>query len=146
MSDAFRFAERVREEDKYFDVNLFDIELTLANTGSHEWYCEHYINADDPLVLRLNLSTKSRLSTSWSAALKLNRTRIDGIDHEPRFRTAPGHGSALSYGWHRHQWDRIEQSAERCKRPLPGFDDGQLNIRDFVIRVASELRITFNRT
>ena len=146
MSDAFRFAERLRGEGKYFDVSLPDIEFTLAERGRHEWYCEHYINGDAPLVLRLNLNTRSRLPTSWSAALKLNRMRIDGIDHESRFRTADGRDSELASGWHRHQWNRVEQSAERHKCPLPGFGDGHLDIRDFVIRVASEFRITFNRT
>ena len=143
MSDDFCFTERIRTEEKYFDVSLSEVERTLTDSGRLECTCEHHVNGGGLFALKLNLYTRSSLPTSWSAALKLNRTRIDGIDHESRFRTADRHGEWAS-GWHRHQWDRTTRSAERHKCPLPGFGSGQLGIRDFVLRVASELRIRLN--
>ena len=142
MRNDFRLVERIRSEDKYFDVSVREIEEVLSAEGCSEWVCEHYADGQDsPLVLKLNLSTKRPdIPISWSAALKLHGIRIDCIDHEHNFRTADKSGVEES-GWHRHLWDETALNAERCKRPLTGFDGGGLDITRFVIRVASELRI-----
>ena len=144
MDKEFQFTDQIRAEDKYFDVSLSEVEHTLRQEGKYEWFCDHYVNGSDPLVLRLNMNTGSAYPTSWTAALKLKKTRIDGIDYEPIFKTADGRKGRRERGWHRHQWDTANNSAERCKHPLPRFGDGRLEITDFVIRVAAELRITFS--
>ena len=146
MTNDFHLVERIRNEEKYFDVSLREIEQVLSADGCLEWVCEHYVNGQhDPMVLKLNLSTKRPdIPISWSAALKLHGIRIDCIDHEPNFRIAD-RSRVEESGWHRHLWDANELNADRRKRPLIDFDGGGLDIRSFVLRVASELRICLPR-
>lgn len=120
MSDNFFFAERIRAEEKYFDMSLSEIERTLLHHGRLECDCEHYIDRGGIFEIRLNLYTKSPLPISWSASLKLHRKRIDGIDYETRFKTTDQGGEWAS-GWHRHEWDRIAQSADRRKASTDRF-------------------------
>ena len=144
MKNDFRLVERIRSDEKCFDVSLREIEEILDSKGCYELACEHHTNGQNsPLVLKLNLNTRRPdIPVSWSAALKFNGIRIDCIDHEFR-------SSDKSYteglGWHRHLWDEVAQNADKKKHSLAGFDGGELDIRDFVIRVTSELRIRLSR-
>lgn len=141
--DDFCFAEQIRTEHKYFDVTLFEVLQFLLTEGCFQCSGEHFIDGGRFFVLQLNLYTKrAEMPTSWSASLKLRRQRIDCIDYEPRFKT---NGGRVANGWHRHEWDPNARSAERRKRPLESFGSGKLGVREFLIRAASELRITFNK-
>lgn len=140
-ADDFRLADRIRGEEKYFDISLQDVLIDLVTLGEVECTSEHYSGEDDPVVLRLNLHAKSEFPTSWTAALKLHHVRIDGIDYEPVFLTMDG---TLASGWHRHHWDANTLNADRDKRQLASFGGGKFNIRTFVIRAASELCIRLN--
>ncbi len=142
----FRLVERIRAEEKYFDVSLREIEDALSAEGCFECACEHSADGrDDPLVLRFNLRTRREdTPTAWTASLKLHGEPIDCIDWERRFRTADN-GPANESGWHRHLWDADALSSKRRKRPLGDFAGDGLDIRRFVIRAASEMRILLRK-
>ena len=143
--ERFHLADRVRKEEKYFDVSLGEIERQLSRAGAFESVCEHDTEDDSEAVsleLKLNLYARSKITNSWTASLKLHGVRIDGIDYESRFETEEGDPAS---GWHRHQWDDVEKSAEKRKLLLDGFGNGLSGIRAFVIRVAKELGIRLNK-
>lgn len=119
-TDFFFLAAQIVAEKKYFNCSLGDILQQLQADDYCEMETEHHTKDDystvHPVVLRLNISCKNQSNTtSWSVALKLHNTRIDGIDNEPIY---PGMDGMLHEGWHRHVWNHRQQSAERSKVPV----------------------------
>lgn len=143
--NLFYLVDRLRAEEKYFDVSRDAIERDLRASGYCEISCEHTVEDDGGIldvVLRLNLSCRASLPQCWSAALKLHATRIDGIDHEARFTSSDG---TVGHGWHRHGWDNSKCNAEHIKHHLDGFDKGLSNRSKFLIKTCQEMRIRLNR-
>ena len=94
--DDLIFVEQIRDAEKYFPVSQDEIVSSLCTDGRFESKCDHYRNGDGPFGLRLNLYARSSYPTSWTASLKLNKQRIDCIDHESWFWTTDGRGRKLS--------------------------------------------------
>jgi hypothetical protein len=90
---------------------------------------------------RLNIAGGvDRPLTSWTLALKLHNVRIDGIDHEFRFNAL---GGDVGHGWHRHQWDQSEETADHDKVPITDLDDIASG-EEFLLRGLSVLKISAN--
>ncbi len=146
MPERFYIAEQIRTEEKYLDVSRGEIERQLESAGVFEGVFEHDTEDDDgetvSVELKLNLYTRPKYVTSWSASLKLHGIRIDCIDYENKFTTATG---VRASGWHRHEWDAAENRAEKKKIPINGFDNERSRIDYFVIRVTTEFHIRLNR-
>lgn len=142
----FHLVDQIVRAEKYFDVSREQIERVLSTTGKCEVTTDCDLTDEDGRTitaeLRLNIAAaRSDMPISWGMALKLHKTRIDGIDHESRYTTKDG---TLSRGWHRHQWIAAEDSAERGKMPIADFDS--IQSRDqFLIRGLSLLRIRLSK-
>lgn len=142
--NLFHLVPQIRGEEKYFDVSRQEIERELRSSGNYENYSQCELDDGGTPVtakLRLNISCKGGAPT-WSVALKLHSIRIDGIDHEPRFRASDG---TPARGWHRHLWDSTECNAERLKEPLNGFHRKVSSIDDFLISAFQEMCILLNK-
>jgi hypothetical protein len=142
VRSLLHLVDQIRSERKYFDVGLGDLAGELERNRYCEVYSSHETKDVDgstvTAILRLNLAKRRY---GCSAALKIHRWRIDGIDWERRFTQADG---SQGCGWHRHEWDDRAQSGERLKIPLPGFDVGVGTVEESLIRICSELRIDLN--
>jgi hypothetical protein len=141
--EFFHLVERIRSEQKYFDISRDEIETELYAGDSCEAYCSHEMDDNGEVVypeLRLNVKRRKQ-GRRWSVALKLHDTRIDGIDFESKFDLPNG---SQARGWHRHEWDAKANSAERLKIPLGDFGGEILSAEEFLIRAFSELRILLN--
>jgi hypothetical protein len=95
--DFFDHVERIRGTDKYFDVSMLAISRQLLAKGECELTAEHDLvdeqGAEVIVPLRLNIATRHDSPFCWQLALKLHGIRIDGIDHEPRFRMPTENGA-----------------------------------------------------
>ena len=142
--NLFHLVEQIRSVEKYFDISRQEIERELRSSSSYENYCQSELDDRGKLVfadLRLNIRCKGG-ATTWSVSLKLHRIRIDGIDHEPKFKAVDG---SLADGWHRHLWDSSACNAERRKVPLNGFHKNVSCIEDFLISAFQEMCIVLNK-
>jgi len=143
--DFFDFVEQIRAGEKYFDVSREAIQrLLLAKHGQCDLLTDHDLEDKKggtvTATLRLNITTRAESPLNWSMALKLHGVRIDGVDHESRFRMID---SGFGHGWHRHMWDSSEESAERDKLPITVLDG--VSTRDqFLIRGLSVLKVRLN--
>jgi hypothetical protein len=123
MPDYFPVADRIREDSKFFDVSLPQIDRDMDSEGGEvEYETEHYLDDIDgteaTIPLRLNLSCKSANVVGWTASLKLHGKRIDGIDWHARYRDKEGNWQS---GWHRHDFD-IGTRDDKFRIPVDGFD------------------------
>lgn len=144
--ELFHLVERIRTEDKYFNVSRAELARQLEGLDSWEIYSLHETEDEDgapvSAELRLNIARRP-LPKLCSVALKLHQKRIDGIDYHERFDAPDG---ASHKGWHRHGWRTAERDAEQDRIPIPGFGNGLADIEEFLIRMGRELRIVFSAT
>ena len=142
----FDYVEQIRKAEKYFGVSPGRIARELAAAGRcevtavHEWVDDN--GEQLAAELRLNMSGRVEYPHTWKVALKLHRTRIDGIDFEPKFQRLDG---SIGRGWHRHRWNPAEDSAERDKVPIKDFDTAR-NREQFLVRAMNILRITLDQS
>jgi hypothetical protein len=131
-------------EEKYFNVSRDEILRCLARDGQFDLCEEHTISdgAGTPytVVLRLNISGRGSIAHSWTVALKLHDTRIDGIDWESRFQVPDGN---MGSGWHRHARNEKQLSAEKNKYPVGDLTE-YLAKEEFLIRALKIMRITLS--
>lgn len=143
-TNMFFLVPRIVTEEKYFNVSRAEILRCLAKDGEFDLSTEHTFSDGDislpAVVLRVNITGRGSIPQSWSIALKLHDTRIDGIDWESRFTAQDG---TIGSGWHRHCWDEKQTSAEKNKIPV-GDLTGDLSKEEFLIRALSILRITLS--
>lgn len=145
--DLFPYVDQIRTSEKYFDVSRLGIlRLLLAKKGACDLCTDHVIvdenGADIDAVLRLNISTRADSPLNWSMALKLHGVRIDGVDHEARFRAI---GGGWAHGWHRHMWEPADESADSKKIPIATLD-GLTSRDEFLTRGLRVLHIQLNAT
>jgi hypothetical protein len=141
--DFLDYAGRIALDEKYFDVSRLEIRRLLLVKGRCELLTEHEFEIDgrtETTTLRLNIITRGESALSWSMSLKLHGIRIDGLDHEGRYKSSDG---SVGRGWHRHEWDADESSAERRKIPAVEIE-GVETRDDFLIRGFSVMRIRLN--
>jgi len=140
----FDFVDRIRDDEKYLDVSTLEIRRALLAKGKCHLEMEYDLTLADgkPITadLRLNINALGEHPTSWTMALKLHDTRIDGFDFETKFDMLDGQEGR---GWHRHHWDAVEESAKYHKLPVSALD--KIDTReDFIIRGLSLLKIRVN--
>jgi len=145
--ELFAYVDQIRTNEKYFDVSREGIlRLLLARKGACDLCTDHEIvdenGAPVDATLRLNISTRADSPLNWTMALKLHGVRIDGVDHESRFRAV---GGGWAHGWHRHVWEPADENADRRKVPITELD-GIKSRQDFVTRGLRVLRIQLNAT
>jgi len=140
----FDFVEQIRKSDKYFDVSRLELQRALLVSGKCDIRTEHDVVDEKgetiTTELRLNLHARDEMPQSWTMSLKLHGIRIDGLDHEAKFKTGDGN---TGRGWHRHQWDADEESAERRKVEVRDLDD-VVTREEFLIRGLSVLKVRLN--
>ncbi len=144
--ELFDYVHKIRAADKYFDVSLQEIQRALLVQGKCDIYGEVDIEDENGLPvtasLRLNIAGGAdRPLTSWSLALKLHNVRIDGVDHEFRFDMPDG---TFGHGWHRHQWNASDESAERHKLPVGDHLQRLSDGHGFLVRSLTLLNIQMN--
>jgi hypothetical protein len=134
----FDFVDQIRAAQKYFDVSRLELQRALLVNGKCDVSSEHDVvdesNQTVTTELRLNISARDEVTESWSMALKLHGIRIDGIDYEAKFRTVDGD---IGRGWHRHQWDKHDENADRGKVAVPNMS-GVASREEFLIRALSK--------
>lgn len=141
LQDSFFLVERIRAGSKYFDISIEEILRDLENEGGKSEY-ESELDlpgVDDSIPLRLNIRCKGP-ANSWTIALKLHGTRIDGIDWEARYTDVQGQAMR---GWHRHLYDDKSKSAMSMKAQVEGFDDIS-DKRQFLVRTFKLMKILLN--
>jgi hypothetical protein len=142
----FHLVDQIVRIEKYFDVSRLTIEHILSTAGKYEITTDCELTDEDGTItaaeLRLNIAAaRPDIPSCWQMALKLHRTRIDGIDYEAKYTTIDG---TIAHGWHRHRWIASEDSAERGKVPAAELD-GVETREQFLIRGLSLLRIRLNK-
>lgn len=135
-------AEQIRSEDKYFNNSRLEVANRIFANDQIELETEHSTVSDGGQVwVPIKLAIAVRQRKYWSAALILQQVRIDGIDWQPAYPLVDG---TVGRGWHRHEWNPDEQHA-RIHVPLPdSFGVGLRTVNDFLIRMSSSMRITWN--
>jgi len=122
--ELFDYVEQIRDAQKSIEVSLKDIQRELRGKSK----CDVYFDVDVidsnglPVTASVRLNIAGGLDrplTSWTLAMKLHNIRIDGIDHEFRFKMLSG---AVGHGWHRHYWDKSEGTADHHKLPIDALD------------------------
>jgi hypothetical protein len=142
MPDALHHAARVREEIKHFPVSHGDLCRLLASRGRADIRTEHRVEVNgrvEWIDLRLNIACTTPAVRAWAAALKIDRFRVDGVDHHEVYDASDG---SRAKGWHRHGWDPSREGTERI--PIANFDD-VADVPTFVRRVCETLRISLER-
>ena len=137
----FEYVDQIRAAEKYFDVSREEIRRLLMTKGKCHLPCDVDIvdSSGQPATagVRLNISAVAESPLCWTMALKLHDIRIDGVDYESRFRLANGD---VGHGWHRHQWNASDETADRHKVEVADFDT--VTTRDeFIIRGLSLMRV-----
>lgn len=142
----FDHVEQIRAEVKYFAVAQDRIERELASVGRCEVIAVHEFVDENgqqrAAELRLNMSGRVEYPHTWKVVLKLHKTRIDGIDFETKFTACDG---TIGHGWHRHRWNRAEDSAEREKVPVRDFDSAYKRSQ-FLTRAMNTLRVRLSKS
>lgn len=95
MPNYFPLADRVREDSKFFDVSLPQIERDLDREGGEaEYETDHFFDDTEAgqatIPLKLNISCKSPIVFGWTISLKLHGKRIDGIDWHAQYTDTAG--------------------------------------------------------
>ena len=141
-SDYFFLVPQIVQSEKYFDVSIPEIFRAVSTpAGKFDRTEEHSVvdeyGGEYRMVIRLNVNCQSIVPEGWTAALKLHKWRIDGIDWESEFDAIDG---STGYGWHRRRWDQKARSAEKRKIPIADLDgiDGR---EQFLIRVFKIMHI-----
>jgi hypothetical protein len=142
MANYFFLVPQIVEDEKYFDVSVAEIVRSLNSPAGKFDRTEEHATTDEygvdyRVVLRLNINCQSKIPEGWAVALKLHKSRIDGIDYESTFTAS---GGTRGVGWHRHQWNQRQQSAGRTKIATTDFD-GVDSREQFVTRAFSVMRI-----
>ena len=70
-------------------------------------------------------------------AVLVHEIRVTGIDHELQYKDGDGNRQR---GWHKHVWNKREQSSKEYKEALAGFEVEDID--GFLIRAFKELRIS----
>jgi hypothetical protein len=141
----FHLVSGILREGKYFDISVPEIIRAIeSEEGQAEIFCDHCtvdegVELEVPLRLRIGGSVME--PESWQVALLMHSVRIDGIDDESFYFDADGQERE---GWHRHEWDRRENSCEREKRPIAGLDDCP-SLEIFLYEVFRQMRIRWNK-
>ena len=135
----------ILEEEKYFDISMAEIVRAIeSEEGQVEIFCDHCtIHEGLEIVVQLRLRIGGSLTEpeSWQVALLLHSIRIDGVDHESWYTALDGEERE---GWHRHQWNRRESSADRTKCPVEGLEDCP-SLEIFLYEVLRKMGIRWNR-
>jgi hypothetical protein len=144
--DHFFLVPTVVAAVKYLDISLNEIERILREeNGEFNFDWEHVVedefNNEITVVLKLNISCQQPMMVGWSIALKMHRTRIDGIDwHNAYF---DPHGDK-QHGWHRHEFDQNTKSANNRRVPTAALDSLTCQ-REFLIWTLKEMKFILNR-
>lgn len=140
--DYFFLVPKIITTAKYIDTSRDGIERRLNDEGGqieYEWeeVIEDDFHNEHFVPLQLNISCKAPLIVSWAISLKLHRIRIDGIDWHRRFIDPNGE---KQYGWHRHEFDAHEQTADHRRVPTDILQNAQSRA-DFLIRTLKQMNI-----
>jgi hypothetical protein len=146
MQLQFGHVAKIVATDKYFDISLPELVRIIGETREGELLCDYDLSAiapmgPDQVRLRLNIScAHPKYVEGWTVSLKMHKTRIDGIDYQPRYYDPRG---VRHCGWHRNVWNGNDEAANE-HQPLEGFDDIN-SIEQFLIRSFKVMRITLNK-
>jgi hypothetical protein len=142
MPNYFHLVAEIREEEKYFDISLNEIERQLRHSNKFKFEGELILTDDgEEVTIPVSLHIGSTDGcTAWTVAITLHNERVDCIDYEKYYSGASG---AKESGWHRHEWDAASQNCEILKVPSADLAE-EMELRDFLVRSFQLMRILLN--
>lgn len=140
----FHLVQRLLADGFYCDISRDEIERYLYSEGEFDRVFEVLVADDEgldvELGVRLVVHRSGPRTSQLSVAILLHDTRIGGIDWEGRFQDCAGQPK---HGWHRHEWDPRERSADYRKIALDGFGTFT-DVSGFLTLATKELRISLS--
>jgi len=127
----------------YCDVSRAEIERYLSKDGTFDREFEIPVDDGDGevvVIVRVVVQRGGGGVETTSIALLVHNTRVACIDFEARFKDIDG---KQARGWHKHEWDPRERTADYRKIPLDGFGPFD-SASEFLIRAAEELKVSFS--
>jgi hypothetical protein len=141
-NNYFHLVASIRNEQKYFDINLNEIERQLGHSKKFKFDGELVLEDDgEEATIPISLHIGSTDGcTAWTVAITLHNERIDGIDYEKTYQSTVG---AKESGWHRHDWDVESQTCKVRKIPINDLAE-EMDLRDFLVRSFQIMGVLLN--